>query len=212
VSGGRRGPIDFYFDFASPYGFLAAMQIEAVAERAGRRVAWRPFLLGAVDKAVGQSPLEHPLKRAYVIGVDVPRLAHAAGLAIKAPADFPSHAMPATRLFYWLDDRDAALAVRFAVAAYRAYWLDGCGTADATVAINVAASVGIVGAEADLALGQPAVKQRLVDENEKAIRRGVFGSPFMIVDGEPFWGGDRLTQVERRARETASVSELDRRE
>jgi 2-hydroxychromene-2-carboxylate isomerase len=53
-------PIDFYFDFASPYGFLAAMQIDALAERAGRTVRWRPFLLGAVYKQVEQSPLDHP--------------------------------------------------------------------------------------------------------------------------------------------------------
>ena len=55
-------PIDFYFDFASPYGFLAAMQIDALAERAGRTVRWRPFLLGDVYKQVEQSPLEgrHP--------------------------------------------------------------------------------------------------------------------------------------------------------
>ena len=63
--------IEFYFDFASPYGFIAAMQ----AERIARPLRWRPFLLGAVYKAVGQSPLEHRLKRDYVINLDAPRMA-----------------------------------------------------------------------------------------------------------------------------------------
>jgi 2-hydroxychromene-2-carboxylate isomerase len=68
-------PIEFYFDFASPYGFLAAMQIDALP----RPITWRPFLLGAVYETFGQSPLDHPLKRDYVIRVDAPRMG--AGLA-----------------------------------------------------------------------------------------------------------------------------------
>ena len=91
--------IDFYFDFASPYGFLAAMQIDRIE----RQVLWRPFLLGAVYKRFGQSPLEHPLKRDYVIKVDAPRMARRIGLDLKVPADFPEHALPPSRAFYWIE-------------------------------------------------------------------------------------------------------------
>ena len=77
--------IDFYFDVASPYGFIAAMQIEAIE----RAVRWRPFLLGAVYKTFGQSPLDHPLKRKYVIEVDAPRMARQIGRELKIPANFP---------------------------------------------------------------------------------------------------------------------------
>ena len=93
-------PIDFYFDFSSPYGFLAAMKIdEALKPAKLRRLRWRPFLLGAVYKRFGQSPLEHPLKRRYVIEVDVPRLGRRDGMTIKVPSGFPEHSLPAARAF-----------------------------------------------------------------------------------------------------------------
>jgi 2-hydroxychromene-2-carboxylate isomerase len=104
--------IDFYFDFASPYGFIAAMQMDGLA----RPVRWRPFLLGAVYKTVGQSPLEHPLKRTYVIEVDAPRMAQRIGLELKVPADCPEHALPPARAFYWIEQQEPTKAIAFAKA------------------------------------------------------------------------------------------------
>jgi len=182
--------IDFYFDFASPYGFIAAMQIDSLA----RPVIWRPFLLGAVYKTFGQSPLEHPLKRKYVIEVDAPRMARRIGLGLKMPAGFPEHALPPARAFYWIEQRDPAKAVTFAKAAYCKYWLEGSATSDAV------AAAGSVGFERDAVLAgmqEPEIKARLIDENEAAIRNGVFGSPFFLVDGEPFWGRDRIAFFNR---------------
>jgi 2-hydroxychromene-2-carboxylate isomerase len=188
-------PIDFYFDFSSPYGFIAAMQIERVAARANRTVRWRPFLLGAVFKKVGQSPLEHDLKREYINKLDVFRSARMRGLVIKTPRGWPEHSIPPARIFYWIEPRDPAEAARYAHAAYTAYWIDGNSTADADIAVDVAARLGLDRAQAAAAIQAPAIKQRLVEENEAVIARGVFGSPFIFVDGEPFWGSDRLDQV-----------------
>ena len=181
-------PIDFYFDFASPYGFIAAMQIETLA----RPVRWRAFLLGSIYKAVGQSPLEHPLKREYVIDVDAPRMARQIGLQLKVPAGFPEHSLPPARAFYWIDEQNPAKAIEFAKAAYRKYWLHGCSTSDATVALDVAASVGYDREAVFKGMQKSEIKGRLVLENEEAIHRGVFGSPFFIADGERFWGNDRI--------------------
>ena len=128
--------IDFYFDFASPYGFIAAMQIEAIE----RAVRWRPFLLGAVYKTFGQSPLDHPLKRKYVIEVDAPRMARQIGRELKIPANFPEHSLPPSRAFYWIEQRDPAKAVAFAKAVYCRYWLEGSATSNAAVAADAAAS------------------------------------------------------------------------
>jgi 2-hydroxychromene-2-carboxylate isomerase len=193
--------IDFYFDFASPYGFIAAMQIDALA----RPVRWRPFLLGAVYKTAGQSPLEHSLKRDYVIEVDAPRMARRIGLQLKVPADFPAHALPPSRAFYWIDRQDPAKAIAFAKAAYRKYWLRGCATSDATVAIDAAASVGYEQEMVVAGMQEQTTKDRLAFENEEAIRRGVFGSPFFIVDGEPFWGSDRISLIAGEARREAEA-------
>jgi 2-hydroxychromene-2-carboxylate isomerase len=192
--------IDFYFDFASPYGFIAAMQMEAVA----RPVRWRPFLLGAVYRAVGQSPLEHPLKRQYVIDVDAPRMARRLGLQLKIPSDFPAHALPSARTFYWIEGRDPARAIAFARAAYRKYWLHGCPTSDAEAAIDAAVSVGYDRDMVMAGMQEQVTKDRLMFENEDAIRRGVFGSPFFFADGERFWGSDRISLMLDNAAQPAS--------
>jgi 2-hydroxychromene-2-carboxylate isomerase len=190
--------IDFHFDFSSPYGFLAAMKIEAVVKRASCRLTWRPFLLGAVYQRFGQSPLEHPLKRRYVLDVDVPRAGRRDGLDIKVPAGFPQHSLPAARIFYWIEAQAPEKASGFAKAAYRKYWLEGSSTANVDVAVDVAATLGFDRARVAAGMQDPAIKLRLARENEQAIASGVFGSPFIIVDGEPFWGGDRLDAVAER--------------
>lgn len=187
--------IDFYFDFSSPYGFLASTRVDDLAARFGRAVMWRPFLLGAVYKNVGQSPLEHPLKREYVNKVDVFRCARLLGLAIRTPQGWPEHSLAPARIFYWLVDRDPEKAADYARAVYRSYWLDGRSTADPSAAVAVADSLGLDRTEAAAALEDRSVKDRLISENEAAITRGVFGSPFIFVDGERFWGNDRLDHV-----------------
>jgi 2-hydroxychromene-2-carboxylate isomerase len=186
--------IDFYFDFASPYGFIAAMQIEAMA----RAVTWRPFLLGAVYKTFGQSPLDHPLKRKYVIEVAAPRMARRIGLELKMPANFPEHALPPARAFYWIAQQEPTKAVAFAKAAYRKYWLEGCATSDAAVASDAGAAVGVERDAVLAGMQDPGTKMRLIHENEDAIRKGVFGSPFFLADGEPFWGSDRIALLAQR--------------
>jgi 2-hydroxychromene-2-carboxylate isomerase len=107
--------VDFHFDFSSPYGFLTAMKIErALPHSRYRRLIWRPFLLGAVYQRFGQSPLEHPLKRRYVLEIDAPRVGRRDGLRLKVPAGFPQHSLPAARAFYWIEARAPEKAPDFA--------------------------------------------------------------------------------------------------
>jgi 2-hydroxychromene-2-carboxylate isomerase len=191
--------VDFHFDFSSPYGFLAAMKIERALPRGRyRRLTWRPFLLGAVYQRFGQSPLEHPLKRRYVLEIDAPRVARREGLALKVPAGFTQHSLPAARAFYWIEARAPEKAPDFAKAAYAKYWLEGHSTADPEVAVEAAVLLGFDRQEVADGLQDPVTKQRLVTANEQAIANGVFGSPFIRVDGEPFWGSDRLDAVAER--------------
>jgi len=82
-------------------------------------------------------------------------------------------------------------------ALYRAFFTEGLDISDADVAASVAAREGLDAAEARAAVDDPAMKDALKREVEQAIARGVFGSPFIIVDGEPFWGLDRFDQIER---------------
>ena len=115
-------PIDFWFDFSSPYGYLASTRIDELAARHGRTARWRPMLLGAVFKISGQTPLlDIPLKGAYAKR-DMERFARLWNVTLKFPVVFPFSAVAASRAFYWLDARDPALAARFAGAAYATAW------------------------------------------------------------------------------------------
>jgi len=191
-------PIDFYFDFSSPYGFLAAQKIEALAEKHGRAVDWHPMLLGVVFKETGAAPLTMvPLKGDYSRR-DFERSARFHGIAgFRMPPKFPIASQAPARIVLWAKTRDPALAVRVLKALYRAFFTEGLDISDADVAASIAAREGLDAAEARAAVDDPAMKEALKREVEQAIARGVFGSPFIIVDGEPFWGLDRFDHIER---------------
>ena len=190
--------IDFYFDFSSPYGYIASTQIDALAARHGRAVSWRPFLLGAVFKLSEARPLTQlpPIKSNYYTH-DFARSARRFGVPFRLPANFPFAAVQASRAFYWLADQDAAKARALAKAIFHAAYGEGRDVSPAEAVVEVAGRVGL-GREAVLAaLNDPKVKDRLRAEVDAAIARGVFGSPFIFVDGEAFWGSDRLEHVEQ---------------
>ena len=190
-------PIDFYFDFSSAYGYLMSEKIDALAARHGREVRWHAVLLGAIFKVTGGAPLPMlPLKGEYAAR-DMPRSARFHAVPFSLPANFPIATQAAARAFYWLSDQDAALGRRFAQAAYRAYFVDGTDISAPQAVIEVAKGLGVDAAALETALGEDAVKARLKHACEAAIETGVFGSPFVIIDGEPFWGIDRLPQIER---------------
>jgi len=190
-------PIDFYFDFSSPYGYFAGTRIDALAEKHGRTVVWRPMLLGAVFKITGQQPLATvPLKNTYMAH-DLARTAKLLGIPFKLPTKFPAGMQAPARAFYWVGDKNQDLARKLAQALFHAYFAEDRDISNPEVTGNVAAKLGVDKAELAQALNDPAVKERLRNEVDAAIERGVFGSPYIVVDGEPFWGSDRLDQVEQ---------------
>ena len=191
-------PIDFYFDFSSPYGFMASEKIDALAATHGRGVRWLPVLLGVVFKQTGAAPLTQiPLKGDYSRR-DMVRSARYHGIAgFRMPTKFPIPSQAAARIVLWAGQQDAALAGRVVHALYRAYFVDDIDISDPDSAIGVVAKCGIDPAAARAAIDDPAIKDALRRSNEEAIAKGVFGSPYVVVDGEPFWGMDRLDQVQR---------------
>jgi 2-hydroxychromene-2-carboxylate isomerase len=190
-------PVDFYFDFSSPYGYFGAEQIDALAARHGRTVRWHPFLLGATFKLLGTAPLPSiPVKGPYSLN-DIRRTARFFGLPYRHPSRFPLATQQAGRVFIWLDERDPALARDFALASLRAYFTADRDISDPAVVLEIAAGLGVDAGELAAALADEGLKSRFKAEVEAAMTRGVFGSPFFIVDGEPFWGSDRLPQLER---------------
>ena len=190
-------PIEFYFDFSSPYGYFAAAKIEALAAKYQRTTTWRPMLLGAVFKITGQQPLTTiPLKGSYAAH-DLARSARLLNVPFKQPTRFPIGAVAPSRAFYWVGDKDPALAIKLAHALYHAYFAEDRDISNPEVTGNIAGKLGVDKAELTQALNDPAVKERLKTEVDAAIERGVFGSPYIVIDGEPFWGSDRLEQVDQ---------------
>lgn len=191
-----RAPVDFYFEFSSPYGYIASQLADALEQRIGRPLAWRPILLGPVFKATGQAPLtEIPLKGAYSKR-DFERSARWHGVAYRHPGKFPIGTVAAMRAFYWTHDRDPAQARRLAKSLYSAFFAEGRDISAPDAVLDVAQSAGLDRAALAAGLEDPALKERAKQEVEGAIGRGVFGSPFFIADGEPFWGVDRMPMME----------------
>jgi 2-hydroxychromene-2-carboxylate isomerase len=189
--------LQFHFDFSSPYGYLASERIEALAGRHQRSVDWRPILLGAVFKVTGTQPLTFvPLKGDYTRR-DLPRTARYHGIAFRMPSKFPIPTQAAARLVVWQRSLDAARCAPLVNALYRAYFVDDRDISDPDVAASVAAEAGSDRGAARAAIDDTAIKDALKRDVDAAIAAGVFGSPFVIVDGEPFWGLDRFDQIER---------------
>jgi 2-hydroxychromene-2-carboxylate isomerase len=189
--------IDFYFEFASPYGYLASLRIDAIAAAYEREVAWRPIMLGAALKVTGGGPnMNLPLKGPYLLH-DAPRFARLLDVPFKLPSAMPMNSLAASRAFWWLHAQDQDMAKGFAQAVYHAHWGEGRDMSTPEQVAEVGETLGLPRAELIAGVQDPAIKGRLREETDLSLERGVFGSPFIFIDGEPFWGADRLDQVER---------------
>ncbi|HMI88436.1 MAG TPA: 2-hydroxychromene-2-carboxylate isomerase [Polyangiaceae bacterium] len=190
--------LEIYWDFSSPFAYLGSTQAQALAARTGAELAWRPMLLGAVFKAIGQ--VDVPLlawsdaKRRYYV-IDMARWADFWGVPLQWPSRFPMNTVKALRAYLSLPEerRDA-----FREATFRAYWAEDRDINDDRVLAE------LIGAGADeilLRCSQPEIKQALFGATQRAVDAGVFGAPTWVVDGkELFWGQDRMSLVERALR------------
>ncbi|MCW5752047.1 MAG: 2-hydroxychromene-2-carboxylate isomerase [Alphaproteobacteria bacterium] len=192
------GKLDFYFDFSSPYGYIAACRIDDIAAKHGREVEWRPFMLGATFKLTGGKPLtEFPLKGDYSKH-DFARSARLHGIPFRMPSRFPISSITAARAFYWLAEQDRGLARRFALGVYKAFFAEDRDVSDNAVLSEIASGLGIDAAAMLEGTQKPEIKEKLKQVTDEAIgKRGVFGSPFVFVGDEPFWGADRLEMVDQ---------------
>ena len=190
-------PIDFYFDFSSPYSYIASEWVEALAARHGRTVTWRAILLGATFQVAElKSPVSHPMKREYSL-LDFERSARFAGVPLAMPAKFPIATQSAARVFWWLHAADAGRARDWAHHGLRAFFARGVDLSDAAALQSLADEFGLGERRVQDIAGDAQWKLALKAANDAAIEQGVFGAPYFVIDGEPFWGNDRRAQIER---------------
>ena len=188
----------FFFDFISPFGYFASLQIDALAARHGRTVEWRPMLLGVtVLKVMGLKPLlETPLKGDY-LRRQFARHTRRHGLVLRRQPDDPAMDPRAcARAVYWTLAHDPAQARPLAQLLYHRYWSEG---EDLSTSAAIAAGPLPPGLDAaDLAAGTDSEEARtlLRQAVEESMRLGVFGSPTVLVDGELFWGLDAFASLD----------------
>ncbi len=191
-------PIQFYFDFISPFGYFASLRIDELGRRHGREVEWTSMLVGvSVLKVMGiPAIVDLPLKGPYVVN-DARRYARQHRVAFERPdSSATSRPVEAGRAFAWAKEMDPAAAKRLAGLIYSSYFVRCLDIAKDSVLSTCVSEAGLSwqAFEAARAEGSPAaLLRRNVDES---IRHGVFGSPFFTVDGEPFFGVEKLPVVE----------------
>jgi len=185
----------FYFDFVSPYAFIAWTQVHAIAERNGRTVKAVPVLFaGLLDAHGTKGPAEIPAKRAYTFR-DAYRKAHRLGLPVLRPP--PSHPFnPLLALRVASLPLDTTMKRKLVDALYEATWVLGTGIETPETVAEAASRAGLDGAALVRDAQTPEAKQRLRTATEEAVARGVFGVPTVRVDDEIFWGTDGLELVE----------------
>ena len=189
-------PITFFFDFSSPYAYLASTQIEAIAARHLRDIEWVPVLLGPVFQMTGAKPLiDQPLKGDYA-RIDIPRSARYYGVPYRHPDPFPIATHQAARVLIGLQQQGNAQAVPWLHACFSAYFAHNRNIAELSVLDAIAAEVGLPAGTVERFTADPAIKARLKANVERAIAAGMCGAPFFVIDEQPFWGVDRLPQIE----------------
>lgn len=187
--------LEFYFDFGSPTAYLAHKRLQQFQRKYGLEVHYLPMLLGGVFKATGNaSPVANPAKGKYMLEQDLPRFARRYGVALNFNPFFPINTLNLMR---------GAVAARrlgcfeaYVDAIYDAVWVEAKNMGDAEVVAEVLTEKGL-DAEALLALSQdPEVKAELATNTETAVKRGVFGAPTLFMDGQMYFGQDRLDFIE----------------
>jgi 2-hydroxychromene-2-carboxylate isomerase len=185
--------IEFWFEFGSNYSYLSVMRIEGEAQRHGVRIAWKPFLLGPIFRALGMenSPFVLQKEKGAYVQQDMARLCRKYGLAPwRKPSVFP---------------RLGVLPLRIALLGVDQPWIGAfCRKVmELNFALDqdinqpeqmapIVAELGLSGLDLlERARSEP-IKTQLRDQTEQARAKGIFGAPTFFVGTEMFWGNDRL--------------------
>jgi 2-hydroxychromene-2-carboxylate isomerase len=188
--------LDFYFDFVSPASYLAFTQLPALAARYNAQIQWRPVLLGGIFRSVNnQSPLNVAPKGRYFME-DMMRFASRYGVEMRFPANFPMNSLSLMRSASAMQMHEPARLADYIGLIFRSIWVDRLDMADPAVFATTIAAHDFNAEQIGTWISDPAVKQKLLDDTNAAVERGLFGVPTMFVGGKMFFGQDRLDFVE----------------
>jgi len=192
--------LEFYFDYGSPYSYLADSQLSALCERTDAEIVYRPMLLGGVFKATGnRSPFEESCeaKRRYG-ALELPRWVNHYGVPFQTNPHFPINTLGLMRTS--VAAMQAGVFQAFHAAIFPAFWVQGLDLGDPAVLLETLDRAGLDAAALAQAASSPEVKQELRTGTEAAVARGIFGAPTFFVADEMFFGADHLPFVEEALR------------
>jgi 2-hydroxychromene-2-carboxylate isomerase len=198
--------ITFYFDFVSPYSYLASTQLPHIASATNAVIDWRPMLLGEVFRATGNRPPGEVVAKGLYLWRDLIRFAERYGVELRLNPHFPVDTQSLMRAATGMKMFRPEELLFFVESVFHAMWVEAKDIADPEVFADVMFSVGLDPAEVNAWVSDPAIEEALDIETEGAVARGVFGAPTFFVGDEMFFGQDRLDFV-REASRLAAISQ-----
>ena len=188
--------VEFFYDYGSPYSYLADTRLAGFEARTGAEIIYRPMLLGGVFKATGnQSPFAEPVeaKRRY-FSIELRRCVRQLDVEFVQNPHFPINTLGLMRAAYAA--RALGVFEPFHAAIYRAFWTTGADLGNPEVIVEVLDAAGLKGREIVEAAQGDEAKAALRATTDEAVERGIFGAPTFFVGDEMFFGNDRLDAVE----------------
>ena len=196
--------VEFFFDFGSPYTYLAYHQLPKIAANRGAQIIWRPILLGGVFQATGnRSPIELPAKGRYSL-IDLQRWAQHFGVPMTMNPHFPINTLALMRGAVAMQMQGEAVFQRYLSAVFSAMFEHPRNMGLPQEIGAVLQENGMDPTEFLNAINDPAVKEQLKNSTTQAVERGVFGAPTFFVGEQMFWGQDRLDFVDQALASAAS--------
>ena len=190
------GDLEFWYDFHSPWAYLAATRIEALATRHEVSARWRPLHLPRLIEAIGgRRPLEENAAFVAWYKQDLQDWAELYGITIRCHPNYPLR--PARALRAALRAEELGAQPAFALAVFRAYWSESRDISDIGVLTGIGTACGLDGALIGAAATDDGYGRRLEANTREAIGRGIFGVPSIVCRGKLFFGNDRLDLLER---------------
>ena len=188
--------VEFFFDFGSPYTYLAYHELRRIAQERQARIVWRPILLGGVFQSTGNhSPAEIPAKALYS-NADLQRWAKAYGVPFNMNPNFPINTLALMRGAVVMQQRSEDDFQRYLAAVFSAMFALPRNLNNPTEIGAVLAQAGFEPMACMKDIHELTVKDALKTATDEAVARGVFGVPTFFVDDEMFWGQDRLHFVD----------------
>jgi 2-hydroxychromene-2-carboxylate isomerase len=186
-----RKAVEFYFDYASPFAYVANEILEK--KLPGAKIVYKPTYLRGLE--IFRERVPYTLRKMAYMSKDLLRITTREGIPHSQPSVFPVNGIHALRGALWCQDHAPELFAEYHRTLFRATWADDKNVSDKAVVVEIATSLKIDRDAFVSGIGDARLKERLREDTAAAEEKGIFGVPSFIVDGELYWGQDRMDYV-----------------